>query len=136
MSLSRIAVAPLGLSILAVPLPAQQPGPPVPSTWNISLGAMAMAVPRYPGSDEYVALPITMVQVTFKNRVVLGSSTIGVGVAVGLHAVQTRRFRLSTEFAVGDARPTSRGDALAGMEDRDVALAAGGSVAYRTGRFE
>ena len=134
MSGTRIGVAALGLPILAARLPAQQP--PVPPTWNVNVGAVAFAFPRYPGSDEYHVLPVPMVQVTYRGRVFVGSSTVGVGVAVGIHAIQTPRFRLTTEFAVGDARPVSRGDALAGLDDRAVALAAAGGIAYRFGPVE
>jgi outer membrane scaffolding protein for murein synthesis (MipA/OmpV family) len=123
----------LGLA-LSAELYGQQPQQPL--TWNVSLGAAAFVFPRYPGSDEYRVVPFPMVQVTFRNRVFLGPSTTGWGFALGAHAISTRRLRLTVELGAQDSRPTSRADALAGLENRDGVGTVGGSLSYRTGPFE
>jgi outer membrane scaffolding protein for murein synthesis (MipA/OmpV family) len=77
-----------------------------------------------------------LAQVTFRDRVFLGPSSTGVGGALGGYLVRAPRVRLVAELGVQDERPASRADALAGMDDRDVAATVGTTVTYRMGPME
>lgn len=121
---------------LAAELDAQEQPPP-PSAWDVTLGAAAVVVPRYPGSDEYRVLPFPLTQVVYDNRVFLGPSAGGgAGGAVGVYAIRTPRLGVAAEVGIQDSRPASRADALAGTADRDVVATAGANVSYRTGMVE
>ena len=138
-------ITPTIMLALTVPvrLLAQEPGagqaqdsqPPAPD-WNINVGAAVLAYPRYPGSDEYRVVPYPLVNASFRNRVYLGPSSTGLGFALGAYPIQTSHVRLAVELGAQDSRPASRGDALAGMDDRDAVATAGASLSYRTGSFE
>jgi outer membrane scaffolding protein for murein synthesis (MipA/OmpV family) len=49
--------------------------------WSVSVGAMAFAYPRYPGSDEHRVVPFPLVNASFRDRVYLGPSSTGIGFA-------------------------------------------------------
>jgi MipA family protein len=117
--------------VLAGELQAQEPPPP--SAWNATIGAAALVIPRYPGSDEYRVIPFPLAQVVYSNRVYAGPSASGFGGAIGAYAVQTRTVSLAAEVGLLDSRPADRADALAGMEDRDLVGTAGASLTYRAG---
>jgi len=130
---------------LAVPLRlvAQEPsGTPAQDAqytapvWNVNVGAMVFAYPRYPGSDEYRVVPYPLVNASYRDRVYLGPSSTGIGFALGAYPIQTSHVRLAVEVGGQDSRPASRADALAGMEDLDMVATAGASLSYRTGDFE
>jgi MipA family protein len=120
----------------AAELDAQDQQPP-PSAWNATLGAAAVVVPRYPGSDEYRVLPFPLTQVVYDNRVYLGPSAGGgAGGAIGVYAIRTPRLGLAAEVGIQDSRPASRAGALVGTADRDVVATAGAGLSYRTGIVE
>jgi outer membrane protein len=104
--------------------------------WSVSVGAMAFAYPRYPGSDEHRVVPFPLVNASFRDRVYLGPSSTGIGFALGAYPIHTSHVRLAVEVGGQDSRPSSRADALAGMENRDGVATAGVSLSYRTGPFE
>jgi len=84
------------------------------------VGAAAVIVPEYPGSDQYRVLPFPMAQVAVGSHgSYLAPSTTGLGVALGANALRTPRLSLAGEVGVQDSRPASRTDALAGTDDRD-----------------
>jgi outer membrane scaffolding protein for murein synthesis (MipA/OmpV family) len=97
---------------------------------------MAFAYPRYPGSDEHRVVPFPLVNASFRDRVYLGPSSTGIGFALGAYPIHTSHVRLAVEVGGQDSRPSSRADALAGMENRDGVATAGMSLSYRTGPFE
>lgn len=107
-----------------------------PSPWNVTVGAAAFALPRYPGSDKYRVLPFPMVQVAFRDRVFLGPSTTGLGFALGAYAIRTSRLGVAVELGGQDSRPASRAAALAGLDDRDAVGTASAGLSYRTGPLE
>jgi outer membrane scaffolding protein for murein synthesis (MipA/OmpV family) len=110
-------------------LDAQEQQPPPPSAWNVTLGAAAVVVPRYPGSDEYRGLPLPLTQVIYDNRVYLGPSAGGgAGGAVGVYAIRTPRLGVAAEVGIQDSRPASRADALSyrtGMAEWSVGATRG-----------
>jgi outer membrane protein len=107
-----------------------------PPDWGLSVGAMAFAYPRYPGSDEYRVVPFPLVDARFRDRAYLGPSSTGIGFALGAYPIQSSHWRLAVELGGQDSRAADRADALAGMEDRDVVATAGVSMSYRSGPFE
>jgi outer membrane protein len=104
--------------------------------WSVGVGAMLFTYPSYPGSDEYRVVPFPLANVSFRDRVYLGPSSTGIGFALGAYPIQSGHTRLAVEIGGQDSRPASRGDALAGMEDRDAVATAGASLSYRAGFFE
>jgi len=124
-----------GILILAVSteLRAQEPSP---RDWQVTVGAVAIVTPRYPGSDASRLLPLPLVQVTYRDRVFLGPSPHGREFGLGVYPVRTRRVTLAAVLGLADSRPASRADALAAMEDRDPLVTLGTSVSYRAGPVE
>ncbi len=106
------------------------------SSWTIRAGAVTLLLPRYPGSDEHRLLPFPLLDVWFRDRVFLGPSTTGMGYALGVYGIRTRRLGLSFEAGGQDSRPASRADALAGLDDRDGVFTLGASLTWRAGLFE
>jgi outer membrane scaffolding protein for murein synthesis (MipA/OmpV family) len=104
--------------------------------WDVTVGAVGLLTPAYPGSDHYRVLPLPMSQVTLDNRVFLGPSTSGLGLALGAYAIRGRTVDVVTELGLQDERPASRADALAGMRDRDVVVSAGGSILLHEGPIQ
>jgi MipA family protein len=104
--------------------------------WSVSVGAMAFAYPRYPGSDEYRVVPFPLVDARYQDRAYLGPSSTGIGFAVGAYPVQSPHWKLAVEVGGQDSRPADRANALAGMEDRDAVATGGVSLSYRSGPFE
>jgi outer membrane protein len=130
---------------LAVPvrLLAQEPGAgqaqdsqPRAPDWNVGVGVSVLTYPRYPGSDESRVVPYPLANASFRDRVYLGPSSTGIGFALGAYPIHTSHVRLAVELGAQDSRPASRGDALAGMDDRDAVATGGVSLSYRTGAFE
>ena len=114
-------------------LPGQEPRA---SNWRIMSGAAVMVFPEYAGSDEYRALPLPITEITYRDRLYLGPSRNGLGIALGTYAVRTPQFDVAIEVGGQSDRRASRADALAGMDNRDWTAAAGASMAYRTGPLE
>ena len=95
--------------------------------WTGTIGVLGMLAPAYEGAAEHRTLPIPLVQLSFRDRVYLGPNTSGRGGVVGATLFRGAGRAIALEAAIGDRRPSSRSDALAGMTDRDVV----GSVGVR-----
>jgi hypothetical protein len=107
---------------------------PASSPPAATIGAAAVIVPEYPGSEEYRVLPFPMAQVAIgSHNSYLAPSTTGLAIALGAYALRTPRLSLAGELGVMDNRPASRADALAGTEDRDRVATVGASLGYRAG---
>jgi MipA family protein len=132
----QIVTAMLGFALaLSVELAAQ--GRPPSASAGVTLGAAAVIVPEYPGSDQYRVVPLPMTQVALGSHAsYLGPSTTGLGIALGAYALRTPRLSLAGEVGVLDSRPASRADALAGTDDRDRVATVGASLGYRSGPAE
>ena len=89
----------------------------------IDLGAGVMAKPRYPGSDEVIAVPFPIISV--------GKFFIpGVGEVIS-EDERIKRFSIYPSFNFNGKRDSSDSDDLAGLEDVDWALEVGLGMAYR-----
>jgi outer membrane scaffolding protein for murein synthesis (MipA/OmpV family) len=110
---------------------------PASSPAAATIGAAAVIVPEYPGSDQYRVLPFPMAQVALgSHSSYLAPSTTGLGIALGAYALRTPRLSLAGEVGVQDSRPASRVEALAGTDDRDRVATVGASLGYRAGPAE
>lgn len=110
--------------------------PLMSSGWDVTVGGVALVTPEYLGSDVYRLLPLPWSRVTFQDRLYLGPSTSGLGVALGAYGVRTSHFDVAVEIGLLDERPEARADALAGMVDRNVVATAGASLTYRMGPLQ
>lgn len=103
--------------------------------WKVQLGAMALGLPRYPGSGDYRALPLPVFSAEYKGRLYLGSSRVAVGAGGGVHAVKTEHWTWDLGLGAGEARREKRADVLAGMGDRGASLWAGTGLKFHAGGF-
>lgn len=105
-------------------------------TWQVIVGAIGIATPRYPGSDELRLLGFPLVQVNYRNRLFLGPTPGGPGFGLGVQLFRSGGLGVSAGAGISDSRPASRDDALAGMEDREVLATAGANLVYRVNPVE
>ncbi|HTL97857.1 MAG TPA: MipA/OmpV family protein [Holophagaceae bacterium] len=139
----RSAPTLLALFALGPSLAAQAPDAPLAPVdekpgaggWTVQLGAMALGLPRYPGSGDYRALPLPVFNAEYEDRVYLGSSRVAVGFGGGVHAVKTEHWTWDLGLGFGEARRESRADVLAGMGDRGASLWAGTGLKFHAGGF-
>ena len=136
-SFATIAVAAAAVAIpAATPAAAQArterserditPRAEAPS-WHGSYGAGAVVRQRYAGGGEYRAHPIPYLQLEYRGRYFLGME------GLGAHLYRTPSTRVSVALAGWDARKEHRGDALAGMGDRDGSGAIATAASYTLG---
>ena len=128
--------APLALVVLCVAAcdaDAQDAATPSPQRLSGIVGVGVVALPKYPGSDEYRVLPLPIVQLEYRGRFYLGGSESSVAPGIGAHLVRTPTFSVDVGVTGSEGRPESRGDALAGMGKRSGAMFATTGVGYRLG---
>src|SRR5689334_25267914 len=94
-------------TVTAAPAPAK--------TWSSSLGIATIAMPGYLGSNRYRVRTVPILQLDFKDRAYLGSSTSGIGGGVGVYMVKSSSLTWSAEVSSAGKRRESYGDGLAGM---------------------
>jgi len=109
--------------------------PPPKGDWSLRLGAMVLTAPKYPGSDEMRVLPLPVFAAEYRQRVFLGSSRVAVGVGAGIHLWRAAGFTWDLGLGIGERRPESKADALAGMGDRQASLFAGTGLSWRSRGF-
>ena len=119
--------------ITAVSVTAQQP--PAPA-WNVMVGAGAIAIPSYPGSDEHRIFPFPLAKVSYRDRAYFGPSSGGSGMALGAYAFRTPRFGVAGEVGFLPDRPADRAEALAGMDDRSFVATASATMSYAFGPLQ
>jgi len=131
---SHMRVVCITLPIAVVPIGLIAQATPPHSDWSVSIGSGAIVVPRYAGAEQYQVWPMPMSQVTYRDRVYLGPSTVGaLGAGLGAYVVRSGALRMTAEVGLGANRPARRADALAGMDDRDLLATAGASLTYDPG---
>ena len=122
--------------LLAAPVlaAAQSTANDVPApvkTWSSSIGIATVAMPGYVGSNRYRVRTVPILQLDFKDRAYLGSSSSGVGGGLGVYVVKKSTMSLSAELNTTGKRRESFGDGLAGMGTRDAGTFVGTSASYR-----
>lgn len=106
---------------------------PRPKAWDVTVGAITLIMPEYAGADEYRVLPIPVAKISYRERVYLGPSATGLGFGAGVNLIRAGSFTVSGEVTVLDSRSADRADALAGMNDQELAIGAGIGVTWRQG---
>ena len=106
-----------------------------PRDWRFQVGAMVLALPKAPGSEEGRVLPWPVLSAQYQDWLVLGASRIGLGAGATVRLVRHRAFGWDVGLGVGERRREERADELAGMGDRDSSLWAGTAVRARAGSF-
>jgi outer membrane scaffolding protein for murein synthesis (MipA/OmpV family) len=71
----------------------------------------------------------------YKGRFFLSPPSYGAPMALGAYFVRTPNWSWAVTMGITDARPESRGDALAGMGDRGIGFHTGSWVSFRRGMF-
>ncbi len=138
-SLPFLPMKPLrsAISILALltPVAAEAQDAPRPRAWDITVGAITLVMPEYAGAEEFRILPIPVAKISYRERVYLGPSATGLGFGVGLNLVRAGAFTVSAEATVLDSRSSDRADALAGMDNQEMAFGAGLGLTWRQGAW-
>ena len=106
-----------------------------PKNWSSSIGIGTVAMPTYTGSNRYRVRPVPLLQLEFKERVYVGSSTGGVGGGMGVYLIRGSSLTWSTELSTAGKRRESFGDGLAGMGTRNAGTFVGNNISYRAGMF-
>lgn len=132
------------LSLLLLPLPVQAqnrtgtgPAPAAKSDWDVTLGAGGGLAPTFEGSDRYRAVPLPLVNITYKDMISLSGEGLsaywregGLRIGAGLTYNGGRTDSEEDGFiAKGDNR-------LKGMGDIDAALGLKAFASYRLGMVE
>lgn len=101
--------------------------------WTLRGGALALAVPAYPGSDEtrLAAFPVGILD--WEGRFVVGPSRVSLGAGAGWRFLPQGPWSADVGLGFGERRRESRADGLAGMGDRDLTFWAGLGGGYRWG---
>lgn len=115
------ALCATALLIAAAPCAEAQEAPTDQYAFDLGLGVMAK--PRYPGSDEVIAVPFPIISVT-------KFFVPGIGDVSGDNE-SVRGVRIYPSFDFIGRRNSSDSNELDGLEDVDWALEAGLGVAYR-----
>ncbi len=115
---------------------AEESGPEASaSRWRVSLGAMALGLPTYPGSGEGRVVLLPVFRAEYGKRLYLGSSRLSVGFGGGVHLVNSGHWAWDLGLGIGERRREGRADTLAGMGDRRADLWAGTGLHLRQGPF-
>lgn len=131
---SLMLTAACGLSLAAQSFPMLPlDEAPAKGDWKVNLGAMLLATPRAPGSDETRVLPLPVISAEYKDALYLGSSRVGVGFGGGVHALRGEHLTWDLGLGVGENRRESRADTLAGMGDRGPSVFAGTALRLKAG---
>ena len=72
-----------------------------PKNWSSSIGIGTVAMPTYTGSNRYRVRPVPLLQLEFKERVYVGSSTGGVGGGMGVYLIRGSSLTWSTQVPPG-----------------------------------
>ncbi|WP_005033483.1 MipA/OmpV family protein [Holophaga foetida] len=112
-------------------------GPPPPRRgWDISLGAMGLAAPASPGSDQQSRRVLPFLKASYDRKLFIGSNPAVLGLGLAVRALE--KGPLSWDFGVGymEGRKESLANVLAGMGNQTGSIWAGTAVHYRLGPLE
>jgi len=116
------------LSVSASSVRAQRPN--AAAEWTGMVGAVALLVPAYEGAVEHRLIPFPLVRMSFRDRIYLGPSAMGPGGVIGAGLIRQGSGSIAVEMGMGGRRPSSRSDALAGMDDRGIVGSFGVKAEY------
>jgi outer membrane scaffolding protein for murein synthesis (MipA/OmpV family) len=101
--------------------------------WSSTAGIATVAMPGYLGSNRYRVRTVPILQLEFKERAYLGSSTSGIGGGLGVYMLRKSNLSWSAELSSAGKRRESYGDGLAGMGSRDGGTFVGTNASYHAG---
>lgn len=84
--------------------------------WKVTLGAGALVMPEYDGSDEFTVYPIPYFSITWKDLVFLNLER-----GLGVYAYRDDRFQLGVSVGYARGRAEDSSDRLRGLGDIDDA---------------
>jgi len=132
--MKSISILPAILLTAPVLVAAQTPATDAPApvkNWSSSVGIATVAMPGYTGSNRYRVRTVPILQLDFKDRAYLGSSTSGIGGGVGVYMLKNSTMTWSAEVTSAGKRREAYGDGLAGMGTRDGGTFVGTNASYR-----
>ncbi|WP_237154824.1 MipA/OmpV family protein [Oryzibacter oryziterrae] len=98
--------------------------------WNVVVGAAALMLPEYEGSDKFKVMPFPLVSASFGERVFLDPT----GLRLDLYQDGGLRVGLKGGYDIG--RQEGDSDYLKGLGDIDAGGILGGVVSYESGPFK
>jgi len=98
--------------------------------WDIRLGAGTVVVPKYEGAKNFKAMPLPLIDVTWKDRVYLNPVN-----GAGVYVVDTPEFDLGVGVTYRFGRDQDDSARLKGLGDIDGGLAGRIFAAYWAGPF-
>jgi outer membrane protein len=98
--------------------------------WKLTVGAGAVYMPEYEGSDEFEIIPLPIISAEFGDRVSVDIT----GVTVDLYEANGFRAGLKAGYDLG--RKEDDSDYLRGLGDIDAGGIIGGIISYEVGPFE
>lgn len=123
-----VALALAGSTSVAAENEAQQQGP-----WEISVGAGAVSLPEYPGSDEYETRGLPVVSLRYKRFFLGAAPGSGSPAGLGAYLYDGETFRLGTVVSMDSTKPREESDdeSLRGLGDIDAAVRVGLFSSYQ-----
>jgi len=98
--------------------------------WNVVVGAAALAVPEYEGSDKFKFVPFPLVSASYADWIFLDPT----GLRLDLYRNSGFRVGLKAGYDLG--RKEGDSDYLKGLGDIDAGGIVGGVASYETGPFK
>jgi outer membrane protein len=98
--------------------------------WNVTVGAGAIYMPEYEGSDKFEINPLPLISAEFGDRVSVDIT----GVTIDLY--EGNGFRAGVKGGYDLGRKEDDSDYLRGLGDIDAGGVIGGIVSYEVGPFE
>ena len=124
----RTALVVLGSLFMTWPVSAQTADRSASQQWMFSIGAGAVLLPDYEGSDDFGISPIPLVNVTWNDRVYLRFPD-----ELGVTIYRNHGLSVSAGLGVDLGRSEDDSDDLAGLEQIDPAATARGRISYTFG---
>ena len=100
-------------------------GGPADSDWRINIGASVAFAPDYPGSTEYEAVPLPLIDIEWRGSYFL-STQRGLGVVL----FRTGLFRAGTRLTYDRGRKSSENARLSGLRDIESSIEGGAFFEY------
>jgi outer membrane protein len=123
MMMTRLMTALSAAALMIAAMPSAQAEENTTDQYVLDLGMGVMAKPRYPGSDEVIAVPFPIISV--------GRFFIpGIGQVIDGDE-RIKRFSIYPSFNFNGKRDSSNSNELEGLDDVDWALEVGLGMAYR-----
>jgi MipA family protein len=127
--LSRVTWGILGLFLAASAAEAADPG----ASWDLTLGAGAADIPKYPGSNSTKLEPLPVIRATYRRFFIGGDGGGGKG-GIGINLYEDPHWRLAAVTSIGFIKPRMESDDphLKGLGDINATPRAGMFASFKT----